>query len=159
MKDSKNFRIWRTAEVIESTVLSESLPGKALCTACLRSGRLFCAVLRECIRLQRAKQGARSCHYCVNGSKKCRFVSLRWFVEATHLAYILQCRRANLILIHRRLKVEERLDISTHKHYLDMEGIASICCCSYVFSHRRAKLERVKLVTRLFHLFRLLQRK
>src|SRR5579859_1005499 len=98
------------------------LPRKPLSSACLRLSSLCCAVPRWCVRLERAEKVTGDCCYLVNGSKECSFVGFRWLVEATHLSHELQCGRTNLFLGHRRFKVEERLDISTHKHYLDCQS-------------------------------------
>src|SRR5258708_22981350 len=95
---------------------------KPLSSACLRLGSLFCAVPRWCVRLERAEKVAGDCCYLVNGSKECSFVGFRWLVEAAHLSHELQCGRTNLFLVHRRFQVEERLDVSTHKPYLDFQN-------------------------------------
>src|SRR5216683_2065763 len=98
------------------------LLGKPLSSACLRPGSFFCAVPRWSVRLERSEKVAGDCCYLVNGSKECSFVGFRWLVEAAHLSHELQCGRTNLFLVHRRFEVEERLDVSTHKHYLDCQS-------------------------------------
>src|SRR5579864_3395993 len=101
---------------------------KPLSSTCLRLGSLYCAVPRWCVRLERAEKVAGDCCYLVNGSKECSFVGFRWLVEAAHLSHELQCGRTNLFLGHRRFEVEESLDVSTHKRYLDCQSSLTFEC-------------------------------
>jgi hypothetical protein len=88
---------------------SESLLGPSSCF-----GRFLFAIFWRGGGFQRTQQTRRYGRHFFHGFLKRSLVGLRWFVEAGDLADKLQRSRANLVLVDRRVEVEQGFDIPTH---------------------------------------------
>ena len=64
--------------------------------------------------LKRMHQPRRGGRNFIDGRLERRFIRFRWFVEAADFSYELQRSRANFFRCNRRIKIEERSDISAH---------------------------------------------
>src|SRR6266581_2252991 len=85
-----------------------------------RLGSFFFTVPRRCVRLERAQKVPGNSGDLVDGRKECGLVRFRWLVEAAHFPHELQRGRADLFVGHGRFEVEEGLDVSAHRRYLDV---------------------------------------
>jgi MutS-like protein len=76
-------------------------------------GFLF-AISRRSIGLERAEKMDRDSGNVIDGSQEQGFVRLRRLVEPGDLAHVLQRRGPRLLLGHRRIEVEQGLDVPAH---------------------------------------------
>src|SRR5207245_5434184 len=90
------------------------LAAEPLSPACPRLGCFFLTAPRRGIRLERFQETSRDRRDLVDGREERGLVGLRRLVEAADLSYELQRGRADLFVGHRRLEVEQGLDVSTH---------------------------------------------
>src|SRR5437773_5062479 len=94
-----------------------------LSSARSRLGSLFFTVPRRCVRLERVQQVSGTSGDLVDGLKECSFIAIRGSDVDTNFPHELQGGRANLFVRHGRFEVEEGLDVSAHKRYLDVSTI------------------------------------
>src|SRR5206468_7285321 len=94
-----------------------------LSSARSRLGSLFFTAPRRRVRLERVQKVSGNSGDLVDGRKECGFVGFRRFVEAAHFPHELQRGRTNLFVRHGRFEVEEGLDVSAHRRYLDVSTI------------------------------------
>src|SRR5579863_2812458 len=94
--------------------ITVSSPAESLSGTGLRFRRLFLTIFRGCRGFERAEQANRDAGDVVDSRIESCLVGPGWFVEAADLPDELQRCSANLFLSGRRLKVEERPNVSTH---------------------------------------------
>src|SRR5262245_66176569 len=81
----------------------------------LRLHRLDFAIAWRTRGLKRRQQPARCLRHIIDGSIERGLVGLRGLREAAQLAHELECRGMNLVLGRRRLEVEQRANVASHR--------------------------------------------
>ena len=79
--------------------------------------RFLFTVPGRCRCFQRSQQPSADAGYLVNSAFERSFIGSRRLVEARNLAYKLERGRTNLLIGHRRIKIEKRLDVPAHTSF------------------------------------------
>jgi hypothetical protein len=89
--------------------------GKSQGSARFRFGGFLFAISRGRVGLKRVEQLARRGLDFIDRAEESGFIGLGGSVKPAHLAHELQASRANLIVGHRRVEVEQGFDVAAHE--------------------------------------------
>src|ERR1700685_740036 len=112
----------------EAETLAEAQPRTLLGLLGLR-----CAVARRRVGMQRSQQPMRGSGSFLDRTLEGSFIGLRRLVEAGQLAHELQGGGVDFVIRRRRLKVEQRLDVSAHFDLLKTRrahGLSKFLLCN-----------------------------